>query len=189
VEIKEWPAVESQTAHGAKAPSQIAYEHDNTGNSGNCWGYQIKPGTARWAWMKLLLDQNAAVSQYDDPGLKEDLDRSMLKDGRKVKDVTADFFKELYHFTMKHLERDYPKILGLTPINFWFTMPAIWSDEAQIKTLSAAEKGGFGSRKGDEVSMITEPEAAALATLSSSNLGYGDDVAVSMPEKQGVRHN
>ncbi|KAF3480439.1 heat shock 70 kDa protein 12A [Arthroderma uncinatum] len=50
-------------------------------------------------------------------------------------------------------------------MEFWFTMPAIWSDKAQHATREAAKRAGFGSRPGDEIYMISEPEAAAIAAL------------------------
>ena len=57
------------------------------------------------------------------------------------------------------------QILKVTQIGFWFTMPAIWSDEAQYATKAAAEQAGFGEREHDRISMIREPEAAALSAL------------------------
>lgn len=44
-------------------------------------------------------------------------------------------------------------------------MSAIWSDAAKAATRSAAHEAGFGSRPGDEIFMVPEPEAAAIATL------------------------
>lgn len=182
IAITQWPAVQSQTECAAKVPTQISYEADDTGDSAHCWGYLIEPGAPRCAWMKLLLDKNSRVTPNDDPDLKNDLNdfARSFPTGKDAQNVTVDFFKELYAFTMTNLKRDYPdKVIDLTPIKYWFTMPAIWSDEAQIRTLQAAKKGGFATRKGDEVFVIPEPEAAALATLTSHHLGYGDYIDVS----------
>lgn len=41
-------------------------------------------------------------------------------------------------------------ILDVTPIEYWITVPAIWSDEAKIATRQAAMFAGFGSRPIDE---------------------------------------
>ncbi|KAI9777867.1 MAG: hypothetical protein M1839_008544 [Geoglossum umbratile] len=183
--IQDWPTgILDTTEHGAKAPTQIAYEADMTGQSKWCWGYQIKPGTVRYAWMKLLLDKHAVQTAHDDPGLKSDIEKGAVKmpDDKSAQDVAADFLKEVYDLTMKRLRKDYRQILDLTPIKFWFTMPAIWSDGAQVGTLAAAKKAGFGSRKGDEICMVAEPEAAALATLSSPTLSYCDQLEL----KDGV---
>ena len=54
----------------------------------------------------------------------------------------------------------------MTPMECWITLPAIWSEEAKDATLTAAKNAGFGSRAGDEIYTIAEPEAAAVATLS-----------------------
>lgn len=45
-------------------------------------------------------------------------------------------------------------------------MPATWSDRAKDLTKTAALTAGFASRRGDRMYLITEPEAAAVATLS-----------------------
>jgi len=55
--------------------------------------------------------------------------------------------------------------LNMTPMECWVTLPAIWSEEAKNATLQAAKRAGFGSRPGDEIFTIAEPEAAAIATL------------------------
>ena len=68
-------------------------------------------------------------------------------------------------------------VLKVTPIDFWFTMPALWSDEAQYATKIAAERAGFGkssAREHDKISMIREPEAAALSALKMTADKYDD---------------
>lgn len=177
--IKQWPTSGHLMEYAAKAPTQIAYAEENEGLPKNCWGYQLKPGMARYAWIKLILDADAHQSPYDDPDLKRDIEEGILKlpKDKSARTIAADYFRELYEFTMEKLQCDYSEILAMTPINFWFTMPAIWSDKAQVTTLEAAREAGFGSRLDDEICMIAEPEAAALATLSSKSLGYAIQVS------------
>lgn len=192
VAIKQWPTYGKQGGFAAKAPTQIAYAEDNEGIPKNCWGYQLRPGMARYSWMKLILDEDAHQTPYDDPDLQRDIKEGILKvpKDKSARSITADYFRELYAFTMEKLQHDYPEMLGITPIKFWFTMPAIWSDKAQVTTLDAAREAGFGSRPDDEMCMITEPEAAALATLSSETLRYGDLIQVcdarSIRQRSGV---
>jgi molecular chaperone DnaK (HSP70) len=50
-------------------------------------------------------------------------------------------------------------------MEFWFTVPAIWSDQAKSATLTAAANAGFGCGSNDRISLIPEPEAAGVATL------------------------
>ncbi|GES66440.1 hypothetical protein ATETN484_0015000600 [Aspergillus terreus] len=184
ITVTEWPALGGQTENTTKVPTQIAYERDESGRATNCWGYLIKPGVPRCVWMKLLLDKKARVTPFDDPNLRRALEEEeqRLPQGKTVEEVTTDFFRELYEFTMQRLRQDYPDILlDMTPIKYCFTMPAIWSDEAQLKTLWAAEAAGFAARPVDEVTLISEPEAAAMATLTGSLPRYGDRVLAEEP--------
>lgn len=51
------------------------------------------------------------------------------------------------------------------------TVPAIWSDKAKNATMVAAEMAGMGK----ELTLVTEPEAAAMHTLKS---GLQEDLMV-----------
>lgn len=180
VAINQWPTSGQLTEYAAKAPTQIAYAEENEGIPKNCWGYQLQAGMVRYAWIKLILDKDARQTPYDDPDLQRDIKEGILKvpKDKSARSIAADYFRELYAFTMEKLQHDYSEILEVTPIKFWFTMPALWSDQAQVNTLEAAREAGFGSRPDDEMCMIAEPEAAALATLSSESLGYGNFIQV-----------
>jgi molecular chaperone DnaK (HSP70) len=90
---------------------------------------------------------------------------------------------------MDRLERKLTKdLLNVTPIEFWFTMPAIWSDEAQHATRTAAMCAGFGTRSGDSVKMITEPEAAALAAFKTTKDKFDDLLVVRLAAHHGITH-
>lgn len=83
-------------------------------------------------------------------------------------DVATDFLKELHNWIISYLEkRISPEILSATPMEFWFTVPAIWSDHAKDATRKAALSAGFGSHGEDSIFLIPEPEAAGIATLKS----------------------
>lgn len=83
--------------------------------------------------------------------------------------LCSDYLKQVYEHTMGILKRQMPDTLASTPIEFIFTVPAIWSHKAQEATRTAASRAGFGSngRPIDSMSMISEPEAAAIYTLTS----------------------
>lgn len=133
------------------------------------WGYNIKPGAIAYSWTKLLLDDQAAATEFDDPQLRSILDSGLLRlpPGKTAQEVTTDYLRELYKHTMSFLERKYSAgILRTMPIKFWFSMPAIWSDEAQYATRDAAKAAGFASRNGDQIFMVKEPAAAAIASLN-----------------------
>lgn len=165
--------------HLEKAPSVLAYARENEDLADDAWGYQVTPGMASYSWTKLLLDKNALQSESDDPALQNVIHSGMLRvpDGREAVDVVADYLKCIYTMFWKVLieklgGRD---ILDVTPIEFWLSVPAIWSDEAKFATRDAARRAGFGVRRGDQINLISEPEAAAHLALKSS-LSKTDDL-------------
>ncbi|KAF3938834.1 hypothetical protein ABW19_dt0205972 [Dactylella cylindrospora] len=137
--------------------------------------------------MKLCLDRTTPLTEFDDPELEMEIRDSVrkFKNRNSAEQVTSDYLKELYRFTMNELERKIGKeCLRITPIHFWMTKPAIWSDAAENKTMKAAKEAGFGSRPGDEICLILEPEAAALSTITGMSRDYnasakgGDSIIV-----------
>lgn len=60
-----------------------------------------------------------------------------------------------------------------TPIKFFLTTPALWSNEARTMTREAATRAGFGTRTKsigveDILAIIDEPEAAAIAAIKGT---------------------
>ena len=171
VVINNWPGPSRETETIFKTPSRIAYASENKSIQSDRWGFQVEPGMTAYSWTKLLLDKKSPRTQYDDATLESKTGMGMLKlpKGKGAVSVCADFLKSIYCHLLQVLEKQITEeTLAVTPLEFWFTMPAIWSDEAQSATKMAAKLAGFGSRAGDEIYMITEPEAAGIATLKRS---------------------
>ncbi|PUU82768.1 hypothetical protein B9Z19DRAFT_1120153 [Tuber borchii] len=164
--IDSWPG-RGNTNH-AKVPTEISYS-----DKGATWGYDIPPNGIRYGFFKLLLDVNAAETQYDDPRLATSNPQSMessyanipLPPGKTAAETTTDYLKLLYTHLMKILHQRFIRTLYNTPIQFVLTTPAIWSHEAQSSTCQAAKDAGFTSRAGDTLTMVSEPEAAASYCL------------------------
>lgn len=115
--------------------------------------------------MKLLLDGDTKITEFDDASLGQGVLK--LPIGKTATDVCADYLTGIYAYTISELERIWGDgMIKLTPIEFWLTVPATWSDKAKSATKDAATRAGFGTRIGDSIFMITEPEAAAVASLS-----------------------
>jgi hypothetical protein len=126
-----------------------------------------------YSWMKLLLDRKTPSTDYDDPDLKHSQGEGLLQlpPGTTATEVCGDFLREIYQYTLEYLrKRLTAAVIDITPFEFWMTVPAIWSDAAKAATWEAARMAGFGSRAGDTVNFIPEPEAAAVAALSSMAL-------------------
>lgn len=154
-----------------KVPSRIAFASENEGLETDKWGYEVEPHMKQYSWFKLLLDAEAAQTSYDSAMLSGKICKGLLElpSGMTAEEVVTTYLQNLYKHTLDRLTRTYSaSILKVTPIHFWFTVPATWQESATDATRSAAYNAGFGSRAGDELFVITEPEAAAIAILSQS---------------------
>ena len=150
-----------------KAPTRIAYASENRGKiTIDKWGFSVDQGLKSCSWTKLLLDKDAHPSSYDDPRLRNP-DRSMrLPANKSARDVCRDYLAGLYTYTVERIEKHIGSdVFKASPVECWITVPAIWLPKAQLATKEAAREAGFGSRPGDSIQIIPEPEAAALAAL------------------------
>lgn len=186
--IRNWPGPSKEFDEVWKTPSKIAYRAENiegldkakARGGTEIWGYQVTPGMESYSWMKLLLDNPAKATRFDHDSLADASSKvsvtsgqgiMQLPYGKTATDVCADYLKGIHEYTMSELERIWgAAVIKITPIEFWVTVPATWTDEAKQSTKDAATRAGFGARKNDEIFMITEPEAAAVATLSCFNI-------------------
>lgn len=180
--ITKWPGGSAANETREKVPSKIAYASENPDKlTEDVWGYGVFPGLRSYCWTKLLLDKKTCETQYDDPLLQQAVGSAImgLPPNKSAEDVVSDYLGFMYQHCLRSLEEKMtPAILAVTPLEFWFTMPAIWSDQAQFATKRAAERAGFGSRPQDEIRMITEPEAAALAAFKSTSENFEDVLQV-----------
>ncbi|KAL4900219.1 hypothetical protein BDW74DRAFT_182974 [Aspergillus multicolor] len=167
--ITSWPGSSKSYGTNLKTPSRIMYD-----GAGNCrWGYQVKPGVQSYSWTKLLLDRGSRLTNYDAalenataPGMFD------LPEDKDEVEVAGDFLSGVYNHILTCIaKRITEEALNRIQLEFWFTVPAIWSDQAKHATLKAARRAGFGSRRGnveDTICLIPEPEAAAIAVLKRS---------------------
>lgn len=168
-----------------KAPTRIAYANENRGKiTEDRWGFNATLGLESYSWTKLLLGKEASRSSYDDPKLQAQLDSGLIRlpPNKSASDVCRDYLTGLYEYTVerikKHIESD---VFEASPVECWVTVPAIWSPKAQLATEKAAREAGFGSRPGDSVRVIPEPQAAALAALKPyTRPGAFDAIQVSL---------
>ncbi|KAF5669335.1 hsp70 [Fusarium circinatum] len=157
--------------HSHKAPSWVAFKDENPDLDENAWGYQIEPGMKTYAWTKLLLDDQALATEYDDPDLNKAVGNGLMRlpAGRTAKDVVTEYLKGMHSMYKKAvIEKIGADILEEMPVDFWLTVPATWTERAKLITRAAALDAGFASRPIDRLSLITEPDAAAHMALKSS---------------------
>lgn len=166
--IRTWPGDGRPVEGNWKTPTVIAYRAENRRTSRDHWGYEVRRGMVSCSWTKLLLDTSAETAEFDDPSLRNTTGSALfhLPEGKDAQMVCQDYLTEVYRFVVHNLKmRMTPEVFDITPMECFLTVPAIWTDKARASTWAAAMAAGFGSRPSDAISMITEPEAAALAAL------------------------
>ncbi|KAK6532392.1 hypothetical protein TWF281_006581 [Arthrobotrys megalospora] len=154
-----------------KTPTELAYVPGQepkwgAGASGSHYSKGANSYPEVYGRFKLFLDPSIIRDVY---GESDDAARIPLPVSKTAMQLCSDYLKQVYEHTMGILKRQMPDTLASTPIEFIFTVPAIWSHKAQEATRTAASRAGFGSngRPIDSMSMISEPEAAAIYTLTS----------------------
>jgi hypothetical protein len=141
-------------------PSHVGYG----GNGEVLWG-DAASGSAvpGYTWTKVLLNDDGPQEHSFGSGLLSRLVRNgffyMSKD--KPDTVVVDFLKQVRKHVAAHLELDYME--EVPPTEFWFTIPATWTEKARDRFLRAINLAGFGTRPQDHVLFLLEAEAAALA--------------------------
>ncbi|KAK6511654.1 hypothetical protein TWF481_000563 [Arthrobotrys musiformis] len=145
-----------------------------------CERRQAKDTAPVYSRFKLLLDPTIYSGVYESRpkpwSVRRRLEDLRIEDSASIKlpplksaiDVSSDYLKLLYKDLMENrLRKRYPDTLDITPIEFVFTIPAIWSHKAQEGTRYAAKAAGFCSRTSDTLSLVSEPEAAAMFVLQA----------------------
>lgn len=110
--------------------------------------------------VKLLLDPTQEIPIYLPT---RNIKRNLKKLPKDAVLVAADFIRAIYGHALSKIENavvsDYYKLCRK---EFVLSVPAVWSDAAKNSTLKAAKMAGIFP-----VTLIKEPEAAALYTLHS----------------------
>ena len=75
--------------------------------------------------------------------------------------VVGDYLKFLWNYTLDDIKNFHPNYQALYELRVVLTVPAMWRPAAKDKTLQAARLAGVPG----DIELVTEPEAAALATL------------------------
>ncbi|KAK4609911.1 Heat shock protein 12B [Fulvia fulva] len=174
--IRDWPGPKGDADYSWKTPSRVAYGSENDGDI-NVWGFEVLPKMKSYAWFKLLLDPEQA-SKFDDPGLNTSEGQGVLAKPsyKSAVELCADYLCEIAAFAHKYfVKRPSAEVLAATPLEFYFTVPAVWSDKAKSDTLRAAQKAAKMAKlkvhHDSQLFLIREPEAAAIATISSLTFG------------------
>ncbi|CAO1601112.1 hypothetical protein XANCAGTX0491_004776 [Xanthoria calcicola] len=151
--ILDWPGLEGFKQ--PKVPTILSYDPNQ--KTSFTWGAQ-KHKHAKIEGMKLLLDPGQETPLY----IPETNTAAELKKlGKPATDVVTDYITAIYRHALNRIETKIPaEYLKMCQKKFVVTVPAVWSAKAMNATLLAAKQAGI-----HPVSLIKEPEAAALYTL------------------------
>ena len=125
------------------------------------WGFQLRPDEDRFRCMKLFLDQDQNLPSFVS---RSDMLAELVRSGKDATEVVADYLRAINEHTRSELVKRYGSyFVETTELQWIFTVPAVWSDAAKNATLTAAKEAGMGP----DLTLISEPEAAAVYTLQA----------------------
>jgi len=153
--VKDWPNP-NPVAESDKVPSKITYQNGKP----NQWGFKVDYKEQSLLWFKLLLDEKSKVGR-DSENVTCTL-RQLAALKKAPEDVAADYLSLVWQYAKDDIRRErgdgWDEIYTTRAV---LTVPAIWSEAAKARTLRIARKAGIP----ENVSLVTEPEAAALAVF------------------------
>ncbi|KAJ4156413.1 hypothetical protein NW754_008041 [Fusarium falciforme] len=172
--ITDWPNPAATIANADKVPTIISYQNGGVAN----WGYEVGLKEDAFRWIKILLEPK---SKYADEELHVQGSNNLLgKVNKTVEEVVSDYLRLIWTYTKENIRKrvgdsNWENNFTLQVV---LTVPAMWTPAAKDKTLKAAQRAGLPQ----DIRLVTEPEAAALATLhdkaEENSLKKGDAFVV-----------
>ncbi|KAK3488063.1 uncharacterized protein B0T23DRAFT_447115 [Neurospora hispaniola] len=165
--ITGWDDALSDNTDECKAPTAISY---GTGNKVT-WGYSIEPEKEQLKWVKLLLLNDEDIPEEVRTSDKIKHAREYLqKHNKTAEEAVTTFLRHLWEHSIDCITKSISRgMVNYAQFHIVITLPAIWPSYAREKMRLAAEQAGMlDKRMGVETQLtfISEPEAAAIATLA-----------------------
>ncbi|KEY64920.1 hypothetical protein S7711_03910 [Stachybotrys chartarum IBT 7711] len=157
--ILNWPGAEGQSV--PKIPTLIRYDPETNGFA---WGASVNRMDNTIMGVKLMLDPQQRRPVYLPT---EDIGQDISTLPKPPMHIAADFIKAIYQHALGEISKQVPaEYLAMCQKQFVLSVtlkvPAVWSDAAKNVTMQAAKQAGLYP-----VTLIKEPEAAALYTMHS----------------------
>ncbi len=149
--------------NGSLRLSILQYE-PSTFSTGRTWGFEVERDSNKptYEMFKLGLDpkrEKETKLARDYPSVV-----NLPTNTADVDNLVVDYLTALRENFESHLT-DLPSSMDLQsyPKQYVITVPAMWSERAQDRTRSCAERAGMGQKQ--HIIIISEPEAAAIRVL------------------------
>ncbi|KAI8952993.1 hypothetical protein F4801DRAFT_588605 [Xylaria longipes] len=166
-----------------KVPSKIHYdEHGEL-----LWGFRIPAGAETVEWFKLLLLNDGDLKKHlKTSSHLHDAKQSLLRLRKTPIQLVGEYLKVLWDRVIEQISnaKGEDLIKGM-PFHVVLTVPAIWTDYARDRMREAAGLAGILKHRDagkTTLSFISEPEAAAIATMpeleNRADLQVGDSFVV-----------
>ncbi|WQF77449.1 Putative ATPase, nucleotide binding domain-containing protein [Colletotrichum destructivum] len=188
--ITRWEAELNYNSDTEKTPSTLLY-HGPYGEPS--WGYGIPAATSAepLKWFKLLLIDHQDLPREPQSSAQIATARRLMSEANmEPVDVIAGYLRRLWNHSIECITLSTGKeLVKMCRFHVIITLPAIWPAYAKARMRRAAQEAGIlenrsaGETAGETVlSFISEPEAAALATMrdlsNRPNIKPGDHFVV-----------
>ncbi|KAA8631132.1 hypothetical protein SMACR_07358 [Sordaria macrospora] len=165
--ITSWDTDNYSSSNEEKTPSALSFLGEGQVN----WGYSVPKDADQLKWFKLLL--------LDEEDLPEDVKASsrilearayLRSHNRTPIEAIAVYLRCLWNHCIQRITESVSKTLvNYSKFHVVMTLPAIWPDYARSRMREAANIAGIlGPRAAGETELtfLSEPEAAAIATFA-----------------------
>lgn len=180
--VASWDSELHSNSTEHKAPTAISFG----AKSKVQWGYGVAAEAEQLKRFKLLL--------IDDRDLPKDVRKSkkikearefLKKHNKTATEVVALFLRHLWNHSIQRITTSIGRsLVNFSKFHVVITLPAIWPEYARARVREAADRAGMLGRRiagKTALSFVSEPEAAALATLSDMNGRSDIKVSCSQP--------
>jgi molecular chaperone DnaK (HSP70) len=162
--ITSWESDLPKNSEEVKVPTAISHENGTV-----TWGYSIPPEVEPVRWFKLLLADRVELAEDVQRSSKLEQAREYLRKHNKTAiSFVAEYLRLLWEHCEKRMIEAMGSVVKYEKLHVVITVPAIWSQSARMRMRDAAKEAGIlKSRPCGEtrLDIISEPEAAAMATL------------------------
>ncbi|KAK7415518.1 hypothetical protein QQX98_005872 [Neonectria punicea] len=152
-------------ADSGKVPTQIHYGSEDT-----TWGFGIPLDKDGLQWFKLfLLEEKDVPEDVSTSSQLHEARQLMFEANKSTIDTISSFLLSLWRHSIDNIKHSHgAEWFNKCKLHVVITMPAVWPHYAQQQMKRAAEMSGILSHRScgkTTLSFVSEPEAAALATM------------------------
>lgn len=160
--LSQWESNVARASDSDKVPTKLSYDQNRNLLS---WGFDIDPEDRQVSWFKLLLT-GSTKDTVQKHRVHPELVATMSFLDKDALDLASDYLSCLWKHTLEVLGTKIGEsLVDVIKIKVVLTVPAIWDHQGQEMTRKAASNAGITTRPDTFLELVSEPEAASLATI------------------------